>query len=486
MKQIKRRVKYSEDMVNEKCHVFTPIHIVNKMLDDVGYINDLYGKTFLENSCGDGQVLCEAVNRYIIDCKQKDFNDKEIILGLERDFFAVEYDKKNFEKCISNLNKLLNLHELEFVRWNVFNSDFLNLKIDKKFDFIVGNPPYISYANIDSKNRNFIRNNFDSCKKGKFDYCYPFIELSLSYLKSDGKLAYLIPTNIFKNVFAKDLRTLLLDKVTKILDYKTKKIFKNVLTSSSIIICDLGNLKSYINYHDVSNNQYISIDRKTLGEKWVFSTQNCDKKVLFSEYFLAATSVATLLNEAFIIKNYEEMQDYFSVGNTLIEKGALRPAASPRTLSKNLQEFIIFPYEYINGKLQRFEIEEMINRYPGALSHLEKYREKLNLRNSDSSAKWFEYGRSQALDNLNQEKLLTSFIVTNRVNVYELDVDDIPYSGIYIVPKSNLDLSIAKKILESKEFLEYVNNIGIYISGSSLRITANDIKNFDISKWRVR
>ena len=79
-----------------------------------------------------------------------------------------------------------------------------------------------------------------------------------------------------------------------------------------------------------------------------------------------------------------------------------------------------------------------------------------------------------------------SFIVTNKVKVYELEEDVIPYSGIYIVPKAELDLSLAKKILESDEFLEYVNDIGIYVSGSSLRITANDIKNFDISKWRKK
>lgn len=149
-----------------------------------------------------------------------------------------------------------------------------------------------------------------------------------------------------------------------------------------------------------------------------------------------------------------------------------------------MQEYIIFPYDYVDGKLRRFETEEMLARYPGAIKHLKKYKDRLKLRDSDTTSKWYEYGRSQALDNLNQKKLLMSFIVTNKVKVYELEKDVIPYSGIYIVPKAELDLSIAKKILESDEFLEYVNDIGIYVSGSSLRITANDIKNFDISKWR--
>ena len=71
------------------------------------------------------------------------------------------------------------------------------------------------------------------------------------------------------------------------------------------------------------------------------------------------------------------------------------------------------------------------------------------------------------------------------MNVYEIDENTIPYSGIYIIPKSNLDLSIAKDILESEEFFDYIKKIGIHVSGTSLRITANDIKNFDISKWRI-
>lgn len=471
-------------MVNEKCHVFTPTHIVSKMLDEVNYTEKLYGKTFLENSCGDGQILCEAINRYIIDCKKEGYGDENIIFGLERDFLAIEFDKTNYEKCIKNLDIISKSYGFKSVNWNILNSDFLSLEINEKFDFIIGNPPYVSYANIDIKNRNFIRDNFDSCKKGKFDYCYPFIELSLRYLNTGGKLAYLIPTNIFKNVFAKDLRELLKDKVTKILDYKTTKIFKNVLTSSSIIICDLDRNTTNIEYYDVSKNKYLSIEKESLGEKWIFSENKGKDKVLFSDYFLAATSVATLLNDAFVIKEYEIRGEYFYVENMPIEKEIIRPAASPRALSKDFKEFIIFPYEYVDGKLKRLEAEEMYNRYPCAYKYLEKFKDKLNLRNSDTNSKWFEYGRSQALDNLNQEKLLMSFIITNKVNVYELGVNYIPYSGIYIVPKSSLSLSVAKEILESDEFLKYINDIGIYVNGSSLRITANDIKKFDISKWR--
>lgn len=57
-------------MINNKCKVFTPKDIAENMLDEAGYIKNLYGKTFLENSCGQGNILCLAVYRYILDCKK--------------------------------------------------------------------------------------------------------------------------------------------------------------------------------------------------------------------------------------------------------------------------------------------------------------------------------------------------------------------------------------------------------------------------------
>ena len=76
------------------------------------------------------------------------------------------------------------------------------------------------------------------------------------------------------------------------------------------------------------------------------------------------------------------------------------------------------------------------------------------------------------------KKLLISTVVTNEVNVYETGTKSIPYAGIYVISEKGYDLKIAKKILESKEFLKYVHGIGTPASGKSLRITAKDINEF--------
>lgn len=472
-------------MINKKCHVFTPAHIVDIMLDEVGYIENLYGKSFLENSCGTGHILCEAVNRYIKDCRKNKINDAQIRIGLENDFFAVEYDALNFEQCKRNLDLIIKREGLENVNWNIVNEDFLVLPIKKTFDYIVGNPPYISYTDISKDMRADIRKKFVSCEKGKFDYCYPFIELSLKYLSENGKMAYLLPNNIFKTVFGKSLRNILLDKIKKVLDYKDEKIFKGILTSSAVVICE-ANKTNFINYCNVKNNDSTNFNKKNLGDKWIFGANNKGKGILFSEFFIAASSVATLLNEAFVIKEYQKIKDFYVVNNIFIEKELIKPAASPRSLGKGKEEMIIFPYTYQEGVIKRFDNELIAKEYPGVIKHLLSYKKKLEKRNLDNTTNWFEYGRTQALNHINREKLLMSSIITKKVAIYELGKETVPYSGIYIVPKSNIDLSKAKEILESEEFLRYVKNVGIQISGSSIRITVNDIKNFDISKWRLK
>ena len=39
------------------CKIFTPIEYVKELLDVIGYKDQLYGKSILENSCGDGKIM---------------------------------------------------------------------------------------------------------------------------------------------------------------------------------------------------------------------------------------------------------------------------------------------------------------------------------------------------------------------------------------------------------------------------------------------
>lgn len=458
----------------EKCQKFTPVNMVETMLDLIGYTSNLMGKKVLENSFGCGNILKAIVRRYIEDSIAKKIPLEKVAEKLSEDIIGIEFDKNQFRKCKSSLNKIAVEYGLPPVKWNIHNADALRWKYNVSFDYIIGNPPYISYKNIDKDNREMIRTKFSSCKFGKFDYCYAFIELGICNLADNGKMVQLIPSNIFKNVYAERLRELLRPHISVIFEYPSQNIFKSALTSSSMFLYDKAcNSKSVI-YKNVTDDVEYSISRRELTEKWMFSKNGSsnENKVRFGDYFNASVVVATLCNKAFIV-NKEQIKE------NRLEEGIIKPAVSPRSLRYNREEYIIFPYLYVDGELVRITLEDFSEYYPATELYLQSFRERLDNRDSDKSAKWFEYGRSQALAHLNNNKLLLSTIITDKVEIYNLDANIIPYSGIYITQlREDYTLQNAEEILKSNEFMDYVKKVGISVSGTSIRITCKDINNY--------
>ncbi|OSB04550.1 SAM-dependent methyltransferase [Clostridium botulinum] len=461
-----------------RCQQFTPENISNDMLNIIGYNENLYGKKVLENSCGEGNIIKLVVERYILDGLRKGYSSVRIKHGLEKDIYGAEIVEETYDICIQNLDQVAKKYGIKNVKWKIFNNDVLENPINIKFDYIVGNPPYISYRNLEDKVRVFIKNNFESCKLGKPDYCYAFIENAINYLKDDGKMVYLIPNSIFKNVFAKKLREMIMEHLMIIFDYSNQKLFNNALTSSAVMVLQKNSKLQKFQYKNITKSNIYNIDKNKLTDKWIFENSNVDKneeKVFFCDYFRASITIATQRNKVFVVDSGTRLR-------LNLENGSLRNAISPRNKNSDNKEYIIFPYKLRNNSVLKFQEEEFKKKYPNTYQYLLQNREELDKRKADESAQWFEYGRSQAIQNMNQKKLLISTVVTNKVNVYSVGSKEIPYSGIYIIPQANYDLEVARRILESQEFLNYVIKIGTPASGKSVRITADDINKFEFSR----
>lgn len=448
--------------------------MVESMLDLANYKNVLAGKKVLENSFGSGNIMIAIVKRYIEDSISAGISPEAISGGLKNDIYGVELDKDLFDTCIHNLNLMIKAYGIPEVEWSLYNEDTLFWQCPITFDFIIGNPPYITYKDIDEDNRKKVREKYESCKCGKFDYCYAFIERSIQLLNASGKLVQLVPSNIYKNVFGKKLRELLYPHISLIKEYPGQELFDGVLTSSTVFLYDKVYDSEVITYIDMTIAKQTDIIRSTLGDKWIFSksTESSQEKLRFGDYFHASIVVATLFNKAFVLSE-EDIQA------TKIEAQVLRKAASPKQFRRKAKEYIIFPYYYADKKLMHYDKATFERDYPNATNHLNIYKEELDKRQKDAQAEWFEYGRSQALAHLKQKKLLMSTVVTKRVELYMLDEETIPYSGIFITVKSHeFTLDDAAKILQSQRFMEYVQSLGISVSGNSKRITCKDINNY--------
>ena len=156
--------------MNKKCQIFTPDGYVKKLLDCIQYCENIYDKNILENSCGDGNILAVIVERYIDDAKAHGLSNQQIKKGLSKHISGVEIDPEQYKKCLQKLNSLAKKRGINGVRWNIVNEDYLKWECDRKFEFIVGNPPYITYSELKEEEQLFVKSNFSTCVKGKFDY----------------------------------------------------------------------------------------------------------------------------------------------------------------------------------------------------------------------------------------------------------------------------------------------------------------------------
>lgn len=475
-----------------KCQIFTPEDIVANLLDSVNYIEKVTNKYILENSCGHGNILQAIVHRYINDALNEKLSLKQIKHGLETYIHGYDVDKKCCNICAQALSQVAAEYGIFNVNWNVHNKDFLqeytNNKITIKFDYIIANPPYINYTELDVKTRDFLRANFTSCTKGKFDYFYPFIEASLNLLATTGQLSFIVPNSIFKNVYAENLREIIKDSIKTVIDYSGRALFDEALTSSVIFTCQNGCNNSILEYVNIVDDLNFNINKNMLGQKWMFIDQQPpNRDIRFGDRFHASIGIATLLNKAFLIKedDLEDINDHYYLLNVnqqtfKIEKASLRPAASPKSKAYEKNYYIIYPYKrLLDNTYAKFkDVYEFRTAFPRTAEYLQIYKTKLLQRKSDNSARWFEYGRSQALRSINQEKLLLSTIITNNVPVYRIDPETVPFSGIFITSPQGNNLNEANRILASEKFWDYINAIGINANGTSKRITVKDINNF--------
>jgi len=467
--------------VETNYQVPTPSEYVSLMLNYAGYQDHLYGKRILENSCGEGNILVEIVKRYIQSAIKERIDSDEIIRGLECDVIAFETDLDCIIKCKKRLNNISEQYGLRNIMWNIKQQDYLMYK-HTEYDFIIGNPPYITYHNLNEKQRNYLRRHFESCKKGRFDYCYAFIEKCLKEMNENAKLVYLVPYSVVRNKFSLMLRNMILPQLEELYDYKGIQIFPNRVTSSVILVC--GNIKNKkdVLYHNMYKGTKHYLPKTLFGDSWIFD-KGKKGSFRFGDYFKVSNSVATLCNDVFLFEKYGIRDDLYILKDGKVEETLVYDAISTKS-KKRMKKTgklpkIIFPYKVVNQKVKHINEVEFKKNFPNAYQYLLKKREQLGKRKVSETVHWYEYGRSQAISDIfSSPKLIMPMILTHDVHVYMANKNAIPYAGYYVKALNDMTLAVAKKILESKEFYEYVTHCGTPTTPTSYRVSVKDICNY--------
>jgi adenine-specific DNA-methyltransferase len=186
----------------------------------------------LEPSCGDGNFIEAAIQRFIAlgVPKNKLFG---LIQGVELN--DEEADKSKIRAANYGLNST-----------TIVNSDFFNFLANANgspaYDVVIGNPPFIRYQNFPEEHRDVaIRMMQDlGLSPNKLTNIWvPFLVLSASLLNKSGKLGMVIPAELFQVKYAAETRIFLSTFFSRITIVTFKKlVFDDIQQEIVLLLCE--------------------------------------------------------------------------------------------------------------------------------------------------------------------------------------------------------------------------------------------------------
>lgn len=240
--------RFIED--NNKTHNFNDCIEILRDLNKEDKEKLLFDTQVIDPTCGTGEFLVNVFEmKYILLENKKSDED---ILNIVATIFGNDIDEESNDIAkirmfffiankLANRNSLLKLAEI--LKGQFYNIDFVlrNKNIKKKFDIIVGNPPYVEYGKYSEKEK----------LKNKFGNIYAdVIKNSIDMLKDKGTIGYIIPLSYTSTNRMKTIREYVIKNMKKqfILNFADRPdcLFNGVHQKLNILISQKGNEKHKI------------------------------------------------------------------------------------------------------------------------------------------------------------------------------------------------------------------------------------------------
>ena len=350
-------------------------------------------------------------------------------------------------------------NEEEMRRVNVFDWDddkkgFGGIMRKGGFDCVVGNPPYVRIQTMKEwapTEVEFYKGHYTAASKGNYDIYVVFVERALELLNVRGLIGYILPHKFFQAKYGKPLRELIAKgkHLDKIVHFGDQQVFAGATTYTCLLFLEKGGSPCfrYVMAHDLDTwrasgeavDGTIHTDKVTEKE-WNFVVGS--GAALFerlSEMPIRLGHVAAKIfqglvtgaDPVFIMESVSETEyksattgKIYSIEAELMHSLCKGSVNLRRYHISEITKSILFPYKLVNGKAKLLSVQELGTQFPNAWAYLKENRQKLEAREGGKwkHDKWYAFGRSQNLSEMEQEKILTPSIA-NRTS-FTLDTTD--------------------------------------------------------------
>ncbi|WP_341492516.1 Eco57I restriction-modification methylase domain-containing protein [Mesomycoplasma ovipneumoniae] len=454
--------------------VFTPDLLVDLILDQAGYKEDILKKHIIDNSCGNGQFLVKIIERYCKAFFRENSNLKSLKHQLETYIHGIDIDEKHVKNAIFRANLVIQNYKIEGVNWDFKAKNTLEIEhFNGKMDFVVGNPPYIRIHNL---NNNKSLKNFNFSTIGMTDIYLAFYEIGIKMLSKNGILSYVSPSSFFTSKAGSIFREFLYkNKIIKsVVDHKHHQFFR-ATTYTTIFTIDKSGKNQMVDYYN--------FDNKT-NSIFLVSKLEYEQFYLDNKFYFSTPEKLTFLKEIIYDKKKTDISvknglatlaDSVFIGDFNFNSKYVLPVLKA---SNGKWAKIIFPYDTKNFQIiSDSELKQQLEIF----EHLSSFKEKLQNRSFDHSNKnfWYSFGRRQAISDTDKERLVVNSLAKENkpLKISLIQKNTCIYSGFYIISEKIDYKSIAEK-LQSKVFLDFVELLGKYKNGGYYTFSTKDVKKY--------
>lgn len=303
---------------------------------------------------------------------------------------------------------------------NVINESFVTANISKKFDLIIGNPPYIRWKNLEDELKDELVNHalWHRYFNSLCDYSYIFILKSIELLKEGGELIFITPEYWLNTTHSLNLRNYMVQNgyFEEITHFNETPIFEQA-TVSTIVFKYIKSQKNHnkkikltkyyanrkLTDEIIENIQnkiaqkettYAEISQFEIDKRWLLICDEIKESLsIFENHCLIKNPKQTSLFD--LEKNrFHTIGDVCDIGNGMVS--GLDKAFqiyNIDSLNQNEKKHLLkvikakdlkpYTYDDITYYIYLDEIkdeDELQNSYPNFYHHFKEFKEKLDKR----------------------------------------------------------------------------------------------------------
>lgn len=269
---------------------YTPPVLAERLLDLLAASGINWSKAkVLDPACGGGAFLIPVANRILGDHRIKKLNALERIKYLENHLAGIEIDcfAAWITKVLIDIITYADAAVIGRKMKNVIKvTDTIKyvLKEKKRYDLIIGNPPYGRISLSDEIREQYSRSLF-----GHANMYGLFIDAALRLKTKNGLIGYVTPTSFLGGEYFKNLRNLLTELAPPInLEFISDRagVFEGVLQETCLVVYG-KNVSNEVTINEIyMNNDYYSLERvgtfkSNLGQSpWILPRSHSEVSVI--------------------------------------------------------------------------------------------------------------------------------------------------------------------------------------------------------------